>query len=63
MLGNISVTEANWHYWWDPQPGYYVRDETEIIYDGFKFDFLKKLLFILKLYKLDKIALIPHKHL
>jgi hypothetical protein len=57
QLDDFSVSEADWHYW-DPQAATrYESDELGTIYDGFEFDFLKKILFILRLYKLDTIAL------
>jgi hypothetical protein len=57
QLDDCSMSEADWHYW-DPQAATrYESDEPVIIYDGFEFNFLKKILLILKLYKLDKIAM------
>jgi hypothetical protein len=57
QLDDCSMSEADWHFW-DPQAATcYESDEPVIIYDGFEFDFLKKILFILKLYKLDEIAM------
>jgi hypothetical protein len=57
QLDDFSVSESDWHYW-DPEAATrYGTTEEGIIYDGFEFDFLKKIEFILRLYKLSDIAM------
>jgi hypothetical protein len=46
QLYDFLVSESDWHYW-DPEAATrYGTTEEGIIYDGFEFDFLKRIEFI-----------------